>query len=60
MKCSYCKIEIPEGTGTMYVKKDGTVSYLCSGKCEKNMLNLKRKPVNLKWITKKQISGKKK
>ncbi len=60
MKCNYCKKEIPEGTGLMYVKKDGTVNYLCSGKCEKNMLNLKRKPIHLKWITKKQISGKKK
>ncbi|VVB76889.1 50S ribosomal protein L24e [uncultured archaeon] len=33
MRCSYCTREIPKGTGTMYVKKIGTVKYYCSNRC---------------------------
>ncbi len=50
MKCSFCNKEIPKGTGIMYVKKDGTIYYFCSKKCEKNMLKLKRKAKKLKWV----------
>ncbi len=35
----------------MFVKKDGTIYNFCSGKCEKNMLKLKRKSSALKWTT---------
>lgn len=52
MKCSYCNKEIPEGTGILYVKKDGTAYHLCSGKCETNLLKLKRKSSKVKWIVK--------
>jgi large subunit ribosomal protein L24e len=52
MKCSYCNKNIPEGTGILYVKKDGTAYNFCSGKCEINMLKLKRKASKVKWITK--------
>ncbi len=47
--CSFCGYEIEPGTGKMYVRRDGRVFYFCSGKCEKNMLKLKRKSRKLKW-----------
>ncbi len=49
MKCSFCGRTIPQGTGKIYVKKDGKLLYFCSSKCEKNMLKLKRKPQKYKW-----------
>jgi len=52
MKCSFCNKNIPEGTGILYVKKDGTAYNFCSGKCELNMLKLKRKSSKVKWVTK--------
>lgn len=52
VKCSFCKSEINEGTGTIYVKKDGTAYTFCSSKCEKNMLKLGRKSADLKWASK--------
>jgi large subunit ribosomal protein L24e len=48
-KCSFCGKLIEKGTGILYVKKDGKVLYFDKRKCEKNMLKLKRKPVNFKW-----------
>ncbi|HLD43491.1 MAG: 50S ribosomal protein L24 [Ignavibacteria bacterium RIFOXYA2_FULL_37_17] len=47
--CSFCKEDLREGTGKMYVELDGTVLYFCSMKCEKNRLKLKRNPIKLKW-----------
>jgi len=38
----------------MFVKRDGTVYFFCSSKCEKNMLKLKRVPRKIKWVTKKK------
>jgi len=58
VKCTFCKKEIPKGTGTMYVKNDGKIFHFCSSKCDKNMLKLKRKPVKQKWVTKKKVSKK--
>jgi len=52
MKCSFCNKEIPEGTGILYVKKDGTAYNLCSGKCETNLLKLNRKASKTKWVIK--------
>jgi len=52
MKCTFCGKTIPEGTGKIYVKKDGKVFNFCSLKCEKNQLKLKRKSVNVKWTEK--------
>jgi large subunit ribosomal protein L24e len=49
-KCSYCSRNIEQGTGKMFVTKDGKIIYFCSKKCEKNMLKLKRNPRFLKWI----------
>jgi large subunit ribosomal protein L24e len=50
VKCSFCKKEIEEGRGIMYVKRDGTVYYFCSSKCERNMLKLRRNPRKVKWV----------
>ncbi len=49
MKCSFCNKEIKKGTGLVYVKTDGTLLYFDTGKCIKNMLDLKRKPAKFKW-----------
>ncbi len=52
MKCSFCKKEIELGRGKMFVRNDGKVLYFCSSKCEKNMLELGRKPRKVKWVRK--------
>ncbi len=49
MKCTFCGITIPKGTGKIYVKKDGKVFNFCSSKCERNLLKLKRKAASVKW-----------
>lgn len=53
-KCTYCKedYEIPEGL--TLVMNDGTVKYLCSSKCRKNM-EMKRRKV--RWIAKKKTDN---
>ncbi len=48
-ECSFCKIRIEPGTGKMFVKRDGSVFYFCSSKCENNMLKLGRTARKLKW-----------
>jgi large subunit ribosomal protein L24e len=48
-KCTFCGINIPGGTGKMFVQKDAKLLYFCSSKCEKNMLKLKRKPITTRW-----------
>jgi large subunit ribosomal protein L24e len=52
MKCSYCGSEMTKGTGLLFVKRDGTLIYLCSNKCRKN-LEMGRKPEKRKWTNKK-------
>lgn len=47
--CSFCGKHFPKATGKMYVKKEGTIFLFCSGKCEKNMLMLGRKPRDVGW-----------
>ncbi|MBN1786724.1 MAG: 50S ribosomal protein L24e [Candidatus Methanofastidiosa archaeon] len=49
--CTFCGEQIEPGTGTMYVRKDGTIYYFCSKKCEKNMIVLKRKPRTTRWTS---------
>ena len=58
MKCSFCKTDIPRGTGTMFIKNSGKVFWFCKKKCEKNMFKLKRNPTNLKWSSKEKITKK--
>ena len=48
--CSFCGKEIEEGTGKMYVKKDGSIYFFCSSKCEKNMIKLGRVPRKVKMM----------
>ncbi|MDY6966187.1 MAG: 50S ribosomal protein L24e [Halobacteriota archaeon] len=50
-KCSFCGNMIELGTGKMLVKKDGSIFYYCSSKCEKNMA-LGRVPRKVKWVRK--------
>ncbi|MDI3482944.1 MAG: large subunit ribosomal protein L24e [Candidatus Methanomethylophilaceae archaeon] len=48
-KCSFCSVEIEPGSGSMFVKKDGTVYHFCSKKCYKNMIEMKRVPRTTAW-----------
>ncbi|MEM0128109.1 MAG: 50S ribosomal protein L24e [Thermoplasmatales archaeon] len=47
--CSFCGKRIEFGTGKMFVKKDGSILYFDSSKCEKNYLKLGREPRNVRW-----------
>ena len=49
VNCSFCGYEIEKGTGKIFVLNTGKILNFCSGKCEKNMLKLKRKAHKLKW-----------
>ncbi len=48
-KCVYCGKTYEFPRGLTLVLKDGTVKYLCSGKCRKNMAMKRRK---VEWIRK--------
>jgi len=50
-KCVYCEKEYSIPRGVTIVKNDGTINYLCSSKCRKNMLMKRRK---VRWISKKK------
>ena len=54
VRCSFCDISITPGTGIMYVKTSGKILHFCGSKCEKNMIQLKRKSTKVKWIVKKK------
>lgn len=47
--CSFCGSEIKKASGKVYIKDNGQVLNFCSGKCEKNMLKLKRDARKFKW-----------
>ncbi len=49
MKCGFCNNAIERGTEKIYVTKRGDVYYFCSGKCERNQLNLGRKARRVRW-----------
>jgi large subunit ribosomal protein L24e len=51
-KCTFCGKTIEQGTGKIFVEKEGKVLNFCTLKCEKNMLKLRRKPITTKWSTK--------
>ncbi len=53
-KCNFCSEKIYPGTGKMMVKKDGSIMYFCSSKCEKNTVKLNRSPRKVKWVTSKK------
>ena len=46
--CDFCGDEIEPGTGTMFVRIDGTVIHYCSSKCESNA-DLGREARDLEW-----------
>ena len=46
--CDFCGDEIEPGTGTMFVRVDGTVIHYCSSKCEKNA-DLGREARDVEW-----------
>ncbi len=48
-KCTFCGNELTKGTGKMFVHTSGKIDFFCSSKCEKNMLELKRKPLKVRW-----------
>jgi large subunit ribosomal protein L24e len=49
-KCIYCKQNYEFPRGVTLVKTDGSINYLCSSKCRKNMLMKRRK---VRWVSKK-------
>ncbi|MFH1503296.1 MAG: 50S ribosomal protein L24e [Candidatus Diapherotrites archaeon] len=50
-KCVYCAKDYDIHKGLTLIMKDGTINYLCSSKCRKNMLMRRRK---VRWISKKK------
>jgi large subunit ribosomal protein L24e len=48
-QCSFCAREIEPGTGTMFVKRDGSVFHFCSSSCRKQQLVLGRVGHRFKW-----------
>ncbi len=48
-KCFFCGKMYEFPRGLTYIKNDGTVTYLCSSKCRKNM-HMKRRKV--RWVFK--------
>ncbi len=47
--CTFCGAAIEQGTGKMYIKKDGTVLYFESSKCQRNMVELGRVNRHVGW-----------
>ena len=47
--CSFCGTDVEPGTGSIYVKGDGSLLYLCSSKCRRSEIYLKRRARRLKW-----------
>ncbi len=47
--CSFCGDDVEPGTGKMFIRRDGTVHFFCSSKCERNLLNLGRVPRWTRW-----------
>jgi len=47
--CSFCGNDIEPGTGRMFIRRDGTIYLFCSGKCQRNLLNLGRQARRTRW-----------
>lgn len=47
--CSFCGKQLEPGTGKMFVRKDGSILFFDSSKCEKNYLKLGREARNVLW-----------
>jgi len=48
-KCSFCGKSLERGTGKMFVYASGKIDNFCTNRCEKNLIKLKRKPLNIRW-----------
>ncbi|MEK6918178.1 MAG: 50S ribosomal protein L24 [Nanoarchaeota archaeon] len=48
-KCIFCGKEYGFHEGVTLVKNDGTINYICSSKCRKNLLMKRRK---VRWVHK--------
>lgn len=48
-KCGFCGKELEKGTGILYVYKTGKTTNFCSSKCKKNLVDLHRNPIHVKW-----------
>ncbi len=46
--CSFCGEPLEPGTGKMFVRRDGTIFYFCSSKCQRNF-KLGRVPRRVEW-----------
>jgi large subunit ribosomal protein L24e len=46
--CSFCGDAIDPGTGKMFIRRDGTIFYFCSSKCQNNA-RLGRVPRRVRW-----------
>lgn len=47
--CTFCGNDIEPGTGKMYVRRDGSVHFFCSSKCQKNQLDMGRVGRKVRW-----------
>jgi large subunit ribosomal protein L24e len=47
--CSFCGREMEPGTGSLFIRKDGSTFQYCSSKCRKNSLHLGRVPRRVRW-----------
>ena len=47
--CSFCGDDIEPGTGKMFIRRDGTIYFFCSSKCDRNLLELRRVPRRTRW-----------
>jgi len=50
--CSFCKKVYEFPRGLTLVLNDGNILYLCSSKCRKNILHLKRDNKKVNWVRK--------
>jgi ribosomal protein L24E len=48
-KCSFSGRPIAQGTGTMFIRKDGRILYFENMKAQKNFFKLGRKPRETRW-----------
>jgi len=49
--CNFCGENIPPGRGKLFIKNTGKRLFFCSSKCEKNMVELGRKPRDVEWAS---------
>jgi large subunit ribosomal protein L24e len=47
--CSFCGGNLEPGTGTLFVKRDGSTFFFCRSKCGRNLLDLGRNPRKVRW-----------